>query len=97
MTGSFLALPVFLEPPVTHTVLPPFPLTFPNPSVSPPEIDKGDDEEEDEEEDGGLAMDNIPCIASRVLGEAGASALKEELKLTASNDLKSLDTAYCHL
>lgn len=86
MTGFFSALPVFLEPPVTHTVLPPFPLTFPNPSVSPPEIDKGDDEEEDEEEDGGLAMDNIPCIASRVLGEAGASALKEELSLTVSQN-----------
>lgn len=60
MTGFFSVLPVFLAPPVTHTALPPFSLTFPNPSVSPPEIDKGDEEEEDEDDEGGLAMDSIP-------------------------------------
>ena len=39
----------------------------------------GEDEEEDEEEDedGGLAMESMPWMASRVLGEAGASSLKK--------------------
>lgn len=39
-------------------------------------MDRGDEEEEDEEEEGGLAIDSIPWMASRVLGEAGASSLK---------------------
>lgn len=66
-----------MTPPVTHTALPPFSLTTPNPSARPPEMDRGDEEEEDEDEEGGLAIDSIPCMASRVLGEAGASSLKK--------------------
>lgn len=76
MTGFFSGFPVFLTPPVTHTALPPFSLTARDPSVRPPEIDKGDEEEEDEDEEGGLAMESIPWMASRVLGEAGASSLR---------------------
>lgn len=78
MTGFFSVCPVFLEFPVTHTALPLFSLTLPIPSVSPPEIDRGDEEEEDEEEEGGLAIESIPWMASRVLGEAGGSSLKEK-------------------
>ena len=77
MIGFFSGILVFLTPPVTHTALPPFSLTTPNPSVRPPEMDRGDEEEEDEDEEGGLAMDSMPCMASRVLGEAGASSLRE--------------------
>lgn len=48
----------------------------------PPDKDKGEEEGEEEEEDeeeeeeGGLAMDSMPWMASRVLGEAGASSLQ---------------------
>lgn len=77
MMGFFSVFPVFLTPPVTHTALPPVSLTFPSPSVRPPEIDSGDEDEEDEDEEGGLAMDSMPWIASRVLGEAGASSLSK--------------------
>ncbi len=38
-------------------------------------MDRGEDEEEEDEEDGGLAIESMPWIASRVLGEAGASSL----------------------
>lgn len=41
-------------------------------------MDKGDEEEDDEEEEGGLAMESMPWMASRVLGEAGASSLRKE-------------------
>lgn len=75
MTAFFSEVPVFLTPPVTHTALPPFSLTTPKPSVRPPDIDNGDEDDEDEDEEGGLAMESIPWIASRVLGEAGASSL----------------------
>lgn len=76
MTGFLSEFPVFLDPPVTHTALPPFSLTTPNPSVRPPERDMGDEEEEDDDE-GGLAIESMPWMASRVLGEAGASSLRE--------------------
>ena len=36
-----------------------------------------EEEEEEEDEDGGLAMESMPWMASRVLGEAGASSLRE--------------------
>lgn len=86
MTGFFSVCPVFLEFPVAHAALPPFSLTLPIPSVSPPEIDRGDEEEEDEEEEGGLAIESIPWMASRVLGEAGASSLKGKADVTSADD-----------
>lgn len=52
-------------------------------------MDRGeeDEDEEDEEEDGGLAIESMPWIASRVLGEAGASSLdgKGEINRTEYN------------
>lgn len=57
-------------------------LSFIVPNLSPlPDIDKGEEEaeeedEDEEEEEGGLAMDSMPWMASRVLGEAGASSLQ---------------------
>lgn len=61
-------------------------LSFIVPNLSPPpDKDKGEEEAEDEEEDddddeGGLAMDNMPWMASQVLGEAGASSLQNTHK-----------------
>lgn len=43
-------------------------------------MDRGEDEEEEDEEDGGLAIESMPWIASRVLGEAGASSLDDKKK-----------------
>lgn len=56
-------------------------LFFIAPNLSPPpgsvkgeeEAEEEDDDEEDD--DGGLAMDSMPWMASRVLGEAGACSL----------------------
>lgn len=56
-------------------------LSFITPNLSPPpDKDKGEEdaeeeEDDEEEEEGGLAMDSMPWMASRVLGEAGASSL----------------------
>lgn len=44
-------------------------------------MDRGEDEEEEDEEDGGLAIESMPWIASRVLGEAGASSLDDKGKI----------------
>ncbi len=69
---------LFLTP-LIHPALPPF--SFINPSISPPpEVDRGEDEEEEDEDDGGLAIESMPWIASRVLGEAGASSLDDKGK-----------------
>lgn len=81
MTGFFSGLAAFFAPPVTQTVLPPFSLTTPKPSVKPPEIDKGDEDEEEEDDEGGLAMESIPWMASRVLGEAGGSSLRHKFRV----------------
>lgn len=86
ITAFFSGFAVFLIPPVTHTVLPPFSLTAANPSVKPPEIDKGEEEEEEEDEEGGLAMESMPWMASRVLGEAGASSLNRKQKKNIINN-----------
>lgn len=57
-------------------------LSFIATSLSPPpDIDIGEEEAEEEDEDeeddeGGLAIDSMPWMASRVLGEAGASSLQ---------------------
>lgn len=80
MIGFFSRFKAFLIPPVNHTALPPFSLMTPNPSVRPPERDEGEEEEEEEDEEGGLAMESIPWMASRVLGEAGASSLRLKVK-----------------
>lgn len=46
-------------------------------------MDRGEEEEEEEdEEDGGLAIESMPWIASRVLGEAGASSLHDKGKIS---------------
>lgn len=93
MTGFFSGFAVFFTPPVTQMALPPFSFMTPNPSVRPPEIDTGDEEEEEDDEEGGLAIESIPCIASRVLGEAGASSLKEKhMKIRTNN----LQRKYCY-
>lgn len=49
-------------------------------------MDRGDEEEEEEEEEGGLAIESIPWMASRVLGEAGASSLKEKADVKSDDD-----------
>ena len=41
------------------------------------DMGEDEDEEDEEDEDGGLAMESMPWIASRVLGEAGASSLRK--------------------
>lgn len=72
---------LFFSAPPTHIALLAFSFIVPNLSRRPDE-DKGDEEgeeeeeDEDEEEEGGLAMDSMPWMASRVLGEAGASSLQ---------------------
>lgn len=74
-------------------------LSFIAPNLSPPpDIDSGEEEEEeeeddDEEEEGGLAMDSIPWMASRVLGEAGASSLQKCKKEQAIISFK--DFTFC--
>lgn len=74
LPGLWMIFSTFLTPPPTHPALPPF--SFMSPSISPPpETERGEEEEEEDEEDGGLAMESMPWIASRVLGEAGASSL----------------------
>lgn len=73
----------FFFTPLIHPALPPF--SFKSPSISPPpEIERGEEEEEEDEEDGGLAIESMPWIASRVLGEAGASSLDNTKRISRS-------------
>lgn len=51
-------------------------------------MDKGDEEEEEDDDEGGLAMESIPWMASRVLGEAGASSLRKVQSWAINNHLK---------
>lgn len=75
---------LFFSAQPTHMAL--LALSFIVPNLSPPpDIDKGEEEaeeedEDEEEEEGGLAIDSMPWMASRVLGEAGASSLQNTNK-----------------
>lgn len=67
----------FLDPPETQVARP---FSFGSTSGALPDTERGEEEDEDdEEEDGGLAMDSMPWMASRVLGEAGASSLENKI------------------
>jgi len=60
-------------------------------------MDMGEDEDEEEDdEDGGLAMESMPWIASRVLGEAGASSLRKRISPSTDAIWKHTNAFYNH-